>query len=99
MARPGKQSGDPMTRWPLYFLASIAAMPLAAKELAPKPSVADVIKASKSTEWRALDPAGTLYLELPSGRVVIELAPVFAPRHADNIRALVREGYFDGLAI
>ncbi|GGY54412.1 peptidylprolyl isomerase [Pseudoduganella albidiflava] len=88
-----------MTRWPLYLLASLAATPLAAAELPPKASVADVIKASASAEWRPLDPASTLYLELPAGRVVIELAPVFAPRHADNIRALVRDGYFDGLAI
>ncbi|QBE64530.1 peptidylprolyl isomerase [Pseudoduganella lutea] len=88
-----------MTRWPFYFLASLAAMPLAARELPPKPSVADVIKASQASEWRPLDPASTLYLELPAGRVVIELAPAFAPNHADNIRALVREGYFDGLAI
>jgi peptidylprolyl isomerase len=88
-----------MTRWPLYFLASFAAMPLAAAELPPKASVAEVIKASKSAEWRALDPANTLYMELPAGRVVIELAPAFAPKHAENLRALVRDGYFDGLAI
>jgi peptidylprolyl isomerase len=88
-----------MIRWPLYFLASLAAMPLAARELPPKASVADVIKASPAADWRALDPASTLYLELPAGRVVIELAPAFAPKHADNLRALVREGYFDGLAI
>lgn len=69
------------------------------KELPPKPSVADVVKASKAAEWRALDPNNTLYMELPAGRVVIELAPAFAPNTAANIRALVREGYFDGLAI
>ncbi len=81
------------------FVTVLAGAPLAAKELPPKPSVADVIKASQAAEWRALDPASTLYLELPAGRVVIELAPVFAPHHAENIRALVREGYFDGLAV
>ena len=32
-------------------------------------------------------------------RVVIELAPQFAPSHVANILALVREQYFDGLAI
>ncbi|WP_338766753.1 peptidylprolyl isomerase [Massilia sp. METH4] len=88
-----------MTRWPLYCLPLLAALPSAAKELPPKPTVADVIKASPASHWRALDPASTLYLELPAGRVVIELAPVYAPNHADNIRAMVREGYFDGLAI
>ena len=69
------------------------------QELAPKPSVADVVKASKPAEWRPLDAENTLYLELPAGRVVIELAPAFAPNTAANIRALVRERYFDGLAI
>jgi peptidylprolyl isomerase len=31
--------------------------------------------------------------------VVIELAPDFAPRHVDNVKALAQEHYFDGLAI
>lgn len=64
-----------------------------------KPAMADLIKASSAADWRALIPENTLYLELEKGRVVIELAPDFAPKHAINIRALVREGYYDGLAI
>ena len=63
------------------------------------PTMADVIKASKPSDWHALDPANTLYLDLKSGRVVIELAPAFAPNHVANIKALVKEDYFDGLAI
>ena len=63
------------------------------------PTMAEVLAASKPTDWRPLDPENTLYLELASGRVVIELAPSFAPRHVANVKALVREGYFDGLAI
>jgi peptidylprolyl isomerase len=46
-------------------------------------------------DWRTLDPNNTLYMELPDGRVIIELAPHFAPRHVENIRALVRARYFD----
>ena len=65
----------------------------------PRPTVADVVKASKPAEWRPLDPEHTLYMDLPGGRVVIELAPAFAPAHDANIRALVRERYFDGLAM
>jgi peptidylprolyl isomerase len=38
-------------------------------------------------------------MELPGGRVVIELAPAFAPHTIANIETLVRERYFDGLAI
>ena len=37
-------------------------------------------------------------MELDAGRVIIELAPEFAPNHVANILALVREDYFDGLA-
>jgi peptidylprolyl isomerase len=40
-----------------------------------------------------------LYMELPAGRVVIELAPAFAPLHVRNIKKLAKAGYFDGLAI
>jgi peptidylprolyl isomerase len=69
------------------------------KPLPPKPSVGDIVKESKPADWRALDPENTLYMDLPLGRVVIELAPTFAPNHAANIKALARENYFDGLVI
>jgi peptidylprolyl isomerase len=62
-------------------------------------TTADIIAKSSPSDWRPLDPQRTLYLELPTGRVIIELAPEFAPRHVANILALAREGYFNGLAI
>lgn len=68
-------------------------------ELPAKQTVADVIKASTPADWRALDPANTLYMEIAAGRIVIELAPEFAPKHVANIKALVAEQYYDGLAI
>lgn len=58
--------------------------------------MADILAASAPGEWRPLDPDNTLYMELPAGRVVIELAPGFAPAHAANIRTLAREKFFDG---
>jgi len=69
------------------------------KELPPRPGVADIVKASKAGDWRPLDPDNTLYMETAAGRVVIELAPAFAPNHVKNIKALARAHYFDGLAI
>ena len=63
------------------------------------PTTAEILAAAKTDDWRALDPENTLYLEMASGRVVIELAPVFAPQHVANVKALAREKYFDGLAI
>jgi cyclophilin family peptidyl-prolyl cis-trans isomerase len=81
-------------------LAVVAGAQAAAmKPLPPKPSVSDIVKESKASDWRALDPENTLYMDLPAGRVVIELAPSFAPNHAVNIKALAREQYFDGLVI
>lgn len=66
----------------------------------PKPKTsAEILAESPAAHWRALDPENTLLMELPAGRVIIELAPRFAPQHAANIRALARGGYFDGLAI
>jgi len=60
---------------------------------------AEVLAASTPSDWRPLDLQNTLYLELASGRVIIELAPDFAPHHVANIEALAREQYYDGLAI
>ncbi len=62
-------------------------------------TMADVLQASGKEHWRAPALENTLYLDLPSGTVVIELAPSFAPQHVANIKALVREDYFDGLSI
>jgi peptidylprolyl isomerase len=76
-----------------------AATPAADTATPARRTTAEIIAAAGPGDWRAPDPANTLYMQLTSGRVVIELAPDFAPQHAENIRTLVREGYFDGLAI
>lgn len=70
-----------------------------AADTAKPPTMGEVLAASKASDWRALDPSNTLYLQLPQGRVVIELAPQFAPQTVANIKTLVRERYFDGLAV
>jgi peptidylprolyl isomerase len=65
----------------------------------PGRTMAEVLAASTAADWRPLDLGHTLAIELESGRVVIELAPAFAPEHAANILRLARAGYYDGLAI
>jgi peptidylprolyl isomerase len=62
-------------------------------------TVAELIANSPAQDWRSPDPENTLYLEMRTGRVVIELAPEIAPAHVANIKTLVRAHYFDGLAI
>ena len=46
---------------------------------------------------QTLDPQNTLYLELKDGRVVIRLRPDLAPKHVEQIKALVRRGFYDGI--
>ncbi|MBN2346735.1 MAG: peptidylprolyl isomerase [Candidatus Aminicenantes bacterium] len=79
----------------------MTAFPGWAKEVPPqKPlTTAEVLAEARTEDWRTLDPQNTIYLELNGGRVVIEMAPLFAPRHVANVKALAREKYFDGLAI
>jgi len=79
----------------------LAACASAAPEAAPGPalSVQQILDQSPAADWRPLDPENTLYMELPQGRVIIELAAHFAPNHAANIRALARANYFDAGAI
>lgn len=62
-------------------------------------SLAEILQASPPADWRVVEPEDTLYLEIPSGRVVIELAPTYAPANVAAVKKLVREGYFDGSAI
>jgi peptidylprolyl isomerase len=66
---------------------------------AKQQSMPEVLAASSPADWRPLDPENTLYVELPGGRVVIELAPAFAPLHVANIKTLTRAGYFNGLSV
>ena len=88
---------------PALLVLALAACQHAPTAVADQPlkalTMQDVLDASTPRDWRRLDPENTLYLELDSGRVVIELAPDFAPAHVANIRALARGGYWDGLSI
>ena len=82
------------------LLACLFALPAAHAAEPPKYlSAKEILDASPDADWRTLDPANTLYMDVPGGRVVIELAPGFAPAHVANIRTLAREGFWNGLAI
>ena len=59
------------------------------------------LTASTPADGRPLDPENTLYLELASGQVVIELAHAHAhaPLHVADIRILAHAEFFNGLSI
>jgi len=71
----------------------------AAAPAAKRPSMAEVLAASSPADWRPLDLDNTLYVEVPAGRVIIEMTPRFAPLHVANIKTLARARYFDALSI
>jgi peptidylprolyl isomerase len=73
--------------------------PLLLGGAASYPSPDDVVAKAPPGAWAPLDPANTLYMDLPKGRVVILLAPGFAPKTVANIEQLVGERYFDNSAI
>ncbi len=77
----------------------LAALVPALGAAAPFQSPEAVLAAAPASDWQPLDPADTLYMDLPQGRVVILLAPRFAPKTVANIKKLVREKYFDDSAI
>jgi peptidylprolyl isomerase len=72
-----------------------AADPAPAKRL----STAEIIASAKPEDWRRLDPADTLYVDLAGGRIVIELSRAYAPQHVAAIKTLASAHYWDGLAI
>jgi peptidylprolyl isomerase len=82
------------------FAAHAQASAPASGASAPKVrSTADIVREAPASAWRRPDPNNVLAMTLPSGIVWIELAQRFAPKHADNIRTLVAQHYFDGLAV
>jgi peptidylprolyl isomerase len=65
----------------------------------------EVIANSAASDWRPIDPENLLILDLadagatPGGRVVIELAPDFAPLHVSNMRRYARAGWWNNATI
>jgi cyclophilin family peptidyl-prolyl cis-trans isomerase len=45
----------------------------------------------------AADADNTLYMDVPAGRVVIEMRPDLAPKTCEQIKALVRKHFYDGI--
>jgi peptidylprolyl isomerase len=88
----------------LHTLMLLATLQLAAAEPValgkPALTMQDILTASSAADWRDVDATRLLRMDLGGERKVwIELAPSFAPAHVKNIKAMLAERYFDGLAI
>lgn len=72
----------------------IAASP--AKRVTPT----EIVAAAPPAAWRAIPADDLLVMDLKDGgRVVVQLAPAFAPVHVANIRNLATAGYWEGATI
>jgi len=60
-------------------------------------SPGEIIKQAPASHWQTIAPENTLYIELESGRVIVELNPLLAPNHSEQFRKLAKEGFYDGL--
>ena len=92
VAAPTSPAAEPLP------LAATAPVPVA-QQAKPAPSVSEILAAAPASAWRPLTDEHTLYMQLPAGRVVIELEPALAPHSVSAIEALVRLHYFDGAAV
>ncbi len=83
----------------LLIIVAAALLPGAApakKLLTPT----DVVASAPASAWKSIAADDLLVMDLArGGRVVIQLAPSFAPVHVANIRALARGNYWDGATI
>ena len=60
----------------------------------------DIVAGAPANAWRAIPADDLMVMELANGgRIVIQLAPAFAPVHVANIKALARGGYWDGATV
>lgn len=72
---------------------------LLATGAAQAPAVAQVAggPAAAASDWRTVAPENLLVIDTAKGRILVELAPVAAPNHAERIRTLANQGFYDGL--
>ena len=81
---------------PAAALLLVAAAPPPPKYATPP----GVLAESKPAEWQAIPANDLMVIDLKNGqRIVVQLAPLFAPIHVANIRALAKSGYWQGAAI
>ena len=83
-------------RLPLLLTTAALLAGAAPAKLTPN----DVVAKSPASAWKAISPDDLLVMDLANGgRVVIQLAPAFAPIHVANIKALARGSYWNGATI
>jgi peptidylprolyl isomerase len=84
----------------LLLVTAAAASLIGAAPAKDLPTPNDIVAKSPASAWKAISPDDLLVMDLANGgRVVIQLAPAFAPVHVANIRALARSNYWNGATV
>lgn len=73
-----------------FALTAVVAMPATAQDVTVTEAAAD------TENWRAADLENIIVFETTSGRIVIEMLPDVAQAHAEQFRAIIRSGDYDG---
>ena len=60
----------------------------------------DIVARAPASAWKSIPADDLMVIELANGgRIVIQLAPAFAPIHVANIKALTRGAYWNGASV
>ena len=82
------------------LLLSAAAILVAAAPPKKLPTPNDIVASAPASAWRTIPADDLLVMDLQNGgRIVIQLAPGFAPVHVANLRALARGDYWNGASV
>jgi peptidylprolyl isomerase len=82
------------------LLVTVAALLIGAAPAKKLPTPTDIVDAAPASAWKTIPADNLLVMDLANGgRVVIQLAPEFAPVHVANIKALARGHYWDGATV
>jgi peptidylprolyl isomerase len=82
------------------LLVTAAALLIGAAPVKKLPTPTDIVDAAPASAWKTIPADDLLVMDLANGgRVVIQLAPAFAPAHVANIKALARGHYWDGATV
>ena len=64
------------------------------------PTPNDIVASAPASAWKTIPADDLLVIDLANGgRVIVQLAPAFAPVHVANIKALSRAGYWNGASV
>ena len=82
------------------LLAASTALLVGATPPPNLPTPTDIVTQAPASAWRTIPADDLLVMDLANGgRVVVQLAPGFAPVHVANIKALANGGYWNGATI